>query len=171
MTPKVKTASIINIIGMVILTISIICMLPVTVPRLFGFQIFGVISPSMEPAVKTGSIVYVLDADPKDIEAGDIIAFYRKGEVVMHRAVLNDRTNGKITTKGDANDSEDISPVPYRDLIGKVRLHIPYLGSLLLFLGTVKGKICAACVIAGGALLCVVSSILKGAKTDKAGSQ
>lgn len=49
--------------------------LPLTVPRLFGYHIYTVISGSMEPAIPTGSLVYIQEMEPEDVEADDVIAF------------------------------------------------------------------------------------------------
>jgi len=43
----------------------LIC-LPLTVPRLFGYHIYTVVSGSMEPAIPTGSLVYIREAAPEE---------------------------------------------------------------------------------------------------------
>ena len=49
---------------------------PLIVPKTMGYQLYTVVSGSMEPAVPTGSLVYIKYVEPGDIETGDIIAFY-----------------------------------------------------------------------------------------------
>lgn len=56
---------------------------------IMGIRPFVVVSGSMEPAIKTGSISWVnLHADASCMEQGDILAFKRNdGELVLHRIV------------------------------------------------------------------------------------
>ena len=91
--------------------------LPLTVPQYMGYQIYDVVSGSMEPTVPVGSIIYVKEAEPSSIKKGDIIAFQSGESIVMHRVVDNKIVEGTFTTKGDANPSEDMNEVPYANLI------------------------------------------------------
>ncbi len=93
---------------------------PLTVPQYMGYQIYDVVSGSMEPTVPVGSIIYVKEAEPSSIKKGDIIAFQSGESIVMHRVVDNKIVEGTFTTKGDANPSEDMNEVPYANLIGIV---------------------------------------------------
>ena len=43
--------------------------------KLIGFKTFTVISASMEPTYMTGSLLYVKDVDPTNLEEGDVITF------------------------------------------------------------------------------------------------
>ena len=63
--------------------------LPLTIPRLMGYQVFSVISGSMEPAIPVGSVIYVREADASEVQVDEIIAFYDEGSVVAHRVVAN----------------------------------------------------------------------------------
>ncbi len=145
--------------GTMILIIVIISALPLAVPRIFGLNIFNVISPSMDPAIPMGSIVYTKKVDPRILESGDVIAFSRNEDVVMHRVVVNTKERGELTTKGDANEMVDIDPVQYRKVIGIVKLHIPYLGAIAGFYASSRGKIYAICLIVSGALFSLVGSL------------
>ena len=51
--------AVLNAIGEVILAVVLLCCIPLTLPRLAGYEIYEVISGSMEPAIPTGSLVYV----------------------------------------------------------------------------------------------------------------
>ena len=42
-------------------------------PRLMGMQVFTVLSGSMEPVYHTGSLIYVRDVDPMEIQPGQVI--------------------------------------------------------------------------------------------------
>lgn len=97
-------------------------------PKVFGMKVGVVKSGSMEPSIATGSVVYVRPDHLEKIQAGDVIAF-RKGTVtVIHRVVRLDESKKGYVTKGDNNEIEDASPVPFSQVIGKVLFHIPYVG-------------------------------------------
>ena len=121
-----------NIIGTLIILAVIATSIPLTVPRLLGFEIYSVVSGSMEPALPTGSIVYVEHVEPETVEPGDIIAYNVDGSVITHRVVENHFVEGEYVTKGDANEKEDFSNVSYRDLIGRVKYHFPVIGHYLM---------------------------------------
>lgn len=139
-----------NGIGMVVLIVVILICIPLTVPRIFGFQVYNVISGSMEPAIPTGSLVYVKSVAASSVEKEDVIAFYSEvdtGAIITHRVVENHKVSGEFITKGDANKQKDPLPVKYEYLLGKVVVSIPFLGELLALVATTKGKIVVACMI------------------------
>lgn len=121
-----------NIIGTLILVAVIATSLPLAIPRFLGYEAYNVESGSMAPTIPIGSVVYVEGVEPEAVNPGDIIAFYSNGVVVTHRAVENHYFYDEIVTKGDANEKEDINPVAYDQLIGRVRWHIPVLGNYLM---------------------------------------
>ena len=87
--------------------------IPMTVPRLFGYEVYTVVSGSMEPAIPVGSAIYLQTVAPETVTVGDVIAFYRGRGVVTHRVVENRTVSGEFITKGDANEENDMEPVPY----------------------------------------------------------
>lgn len=104
------------------------------IPHLFHISQHVVLSGSMEPAIRTGSLCFVNQStEIEEIEKGDAIAFKRiDGSLVVHR--VSRLEDGKIFTKGDANDMEDISPVQKEMYFGKAIFSIPYLGYVTVFL-------------------------------------
>lgn len=121
-----------NVIGTLILIAVIATSIPLAIPSLLGYEAYNVVSGSMEPALPVGSVVYVEAVQPETVNKDDIIAFYYNGTVVTHRVVENHYFYDELITKGDANDKEDINPVPYNQFIGVVRYHFPYLGNYLM---------------------------------------
>jgi signal peptidase len=112
-------------------------------PR-FGWQVDTVLSGSMEPAIPTGSILVSRTVASDSIIVGDIITFSGSGRdrFITHRVTAIDRTNGLVfTTKGDANNAEDPFTVPAENVVGKVLVHIPFLGFLFSFVKTPFGLI------------------------------
>ena len=121
-----------NIIGTLILVAVIATSVPLAIPRFLGYETYNVTSGSMEPALPVGSVIYVQYVEPETVKTDDIIAFFSGGSVVTHRVVNNNLFEGKFTTKGDANPMVDFSDVPYSDLVGVVKYHIPVLGNYLM---------------------------------------
>ena len=107
--------------------------LPFSVPKLFGYQIYNVLTQSMEPAMPAGSAIYVQRCDPQPLRQGDIITFRLSeatGLVETHRVVENDTQARQLITQGDANALPDVYPVSYERVVGKVVICIPMLGTV-----------------------------------------
>ena len=116
-----------------ILVVIALCSLLV-LPGIFGYHMYHVLSGSMEPEMPVGSLIYVHEEKPEDIEEQDIIAFYSSLEesgIITHRVVKNNIVSGTFITKGDANDKEDPVPIPYDNFIGRVIKTVPYVGKVL----------------------------------------
>ncbi|OUN11244.1 signal peptidase I, partial [Gemmiger sp. An87] len=121
--------------------------LPFSVPKLFGYQIYNVLTQSMEPAMPVGSAIYVKRCDPQALEQGEIITFrlsQATGLVETHRVVENDTQARQLITKGDANALPDVDPVSYERVVGKVVMCIPVLGTVSEMLHSGPGV--TACV-------------------------
>lgn len=120
-------------LGTILLIVLIVGCLPLTVPRIFGYQLYTVISGSMEPEIPVGSLVYIKGMEPEDVEEKDVIAFYGgrdSNAIITHRVVENRVVMGEFITKGDANQTEDMNPVDYNEFIGRVELSIPAVGGI-----------------------------------------
>lgn len=150
-----------NAAGILILLSVIGTCLPVTVPKLLGYEIYHVVSGSMEPEIPVGSVIYVEAEPPEFISEGDIIAFHSSDSVVVHRVVDNQLVEGKFTTKGDANEEADMNSVPYASLIGRVAAHYPVLGRMLVLYTSNVGKAYAVCFAACGAMFNILASRLR----------
>ena len=100
----------------------------ICLPNLFGYKPLVVLTGSMEPKYKVGSIIYYKKADKNEIKIGDAITFkLSDGSFVSHRVVgvLGDN----YITKGDANNTQDAVPVNYVNVVGKdANTSIPYIG-------------------------------------------
>ncbi len=115
-------------------------------PAVAGYQMYIVLSGSMNPAFDTGSMIFVKPTNPHEVKEGEIITFRGLGggeQLVSHRVVTVNKTGDSITftTKGDANDVADPNQVPGQNLVGKVALAIPYLGYFMNFAQTKQGII------------------------------
>ncbi|MBR1780943.1 MAG: signal peptidase I [Oscillospiraceae bacterium] len=150
-----------NLLGTVFLLAVIAVLLPVTLPKVMGFQVYRIVSASMEPTIPVGSIVYVEPARGSEIELNEIIAFQDEGSVVTHRVKENHPVEGEFITQGDANAVEDLTPVAYSSLIGRVKYHFPYMGDLMYFVTGTLGKVYLVCVIACGVMLQILAHRLR----------
>lgn len=152
-------------LGTLILLAVILSALPLALPRLFGYEVYSVISGSMEPALPVGSVVYVEPAEVSEVEVGDIIAFHDVDTVVTHRVVEIHPDEGEFITKGDANNTTDITPTYFWALIGRVKICIPMLGRLLSIYSLKEGKAALAFFAISGLLFRMIGSTIRTHQT------
>ena len=157
-----QVASVIcRLFGWIIILAVIAVLVPVTVPRFLGYEIYNVVSGSMEPEIPTGSIAYVQPVDPVMLEDGEVISYASEGSMIMHRIVSNHKIEGYLITKGDANEDEDIREVPYSNVRGRVTKHYPLLGQMMMILSTALGKVLLLCLALCGVLLNVIAGRMR----------
>lgn len=150
-----------NIVGTLILLSVILSCVPVTVPRFMGYEIYNVVSGSMEPEIPVGSVIYVEEAAPEEVQEGDVIAFWSNNSVVAHRVVKNKVVEGSFVTKGDANAQEDMNEIDYEALVGRVAAHYPALGQLMVLYTSSMGKAYVICFAACGAMFNMLAGRLR----------
>ena len=128
---KIKDIIITSILG--IIAIGIIML--ISCQFKYGILVIG--SGSMTGTINKGdAIIYkTLDKD-EEIKKGDIIVFYNEKVRVIHRVIdiKNYGTGIKYFTQGDANPNVDEGYREREDIIGKVKLRIPYIGDLTLMI-------------------------------------
>lgn len=157
-----RMASVIcRLFGWIILLGVIAALIPVTVPHFMGYEIYNVISGSMEPEIPVGSIAYVKPVDPVTIEEGDIILYVTEGAEILHRVVSNHKLEGYLITKGDANEEEDIKEVRYASVRGLVEKHYPVVGQMMMILANTLGKVLLLCLALCGVLLNVLAGRMR----------
>ena len=133
--------------------------------RMFGVQVYSVVSGSMEPEYPVGSLIYVKDINPSEIEVNDVITYVLPSETPStHRVVRIDEENQLFYTKGDANETEDGAPVHFKNLIGTPVFKIPYLGYVAYYIQHPPGMYIA---IAAGAVLLILVFLPDLFKKDK----
>jgi signal peptidase I len=96
-------------------------------PSILGYSVFRVMTGSMEPVIPTDALILVHEVDPSELEVGDIISFYSRdpsldGAVNTHRIVAIDQSGEEysFTTRGDANNIDDLYLTREEDLVGEV---------------------------------------------------
>ena len=90
--------------GVILLVLAFVGLGSSVVPRIMGLQPYAIISGSMEPAYPTGSLVYAQPVSGEDLRPGEVAAFWRDGDVIVHRVDSIDATEKEFVAKGDAND-------------------------------------------------------------------
>lgn len=153
-----------GVFSTILLLLLVLCCLPLTVPRMLGCQVYSVISGSMEPAIPTGSLVYIREEAPEQLIPGDVIAFYGardSASIITHRVTENRVVMGELVTKGDANQENDMTPVSYDSVIGKVIGHIPAAGKAAELFTSIRGKLLAAWLIGTAILLQLLAAWLE----------
>lgn len=156
-----------NIIGTLMIVAVILTYLPLSLPRLMGYEIYEVVSGSMEPEIPVGSVVYVKPTAPVELEPEDVIAFWSGGTTVTHRVVQNRTVEGELVTKGDANKTEDLHTVPYDDVIGRVQRHFPMVGHLMSLYASTIGKVYVLCFAACGAMLNILAGRMRERQRER----
>lgn len=129
-----------------------------TVPNFGGMVPQIVLSNSMYPTIEAGDIIICKQADPEDVEVGDVISFFDPAgngmTVVTHRVVEITEEEGQVAwlTKGDNNTSEDRLLATADSLVAEYHgIRIPNLGRVAMFMQSTPGLL--LCVVLPLALL------------------
>jgi signal peptidase len=133
---------IINFLGEILLIVAIFIAVFFLMSRIlpnFRYGLFIIQSGSMEPVIKTGSVV--IDKKIEEYKEKDIITFRQGKKIITHRILEIKNRNGEIfyETKGDANVGKDIGLAKKGDVLGKVLFAIPFLGYIMAFAKTKLG--------------------------------
>ena len=98
-----------SIISTIVLAVLVILLIAFGGVRLFGLTPYMVTSGSMEPEYPVGSLIYVKEVPPEQIDVGDVITFrLTDGQTVAtHQVYEADRAQEEFRTQGINNrDSE-----------------------------------------------------------------
>jgi signal peptidase len=130
-------------------------------PSFLGNQLKTVLSGSMEPTFKTGSIIAVKPvSDTASLKEKDIITFMQEDKtLVTHRIIKVIKQGDQVMyqTKGDNNKDADTQPVLSQNVVAKYTgFTIPFLGYLIDFAKSSKGM--ATLLIIPGVLLLIYSA-------------
>lgn len=117
-------------------------------PKVIGYELMTVLSGSMEPGIKTGSIIAIKPVkDATKLNKGDVITFKaadNPNTLITHRIIEVQKVDSTVQyiTKGDNNDSKDPSPVTASRVVGQYSgFTIPYVGNLMNFIQSKTGAI------------------------------
>jgi len=148
----------------VLITAGLSAMSVLGIPQ--GLRTFVVQSGSMQPAIKTGSLVFV--KPQSDYQIDDIVTakldinadIKNPATTVTHRIteIKTEDDKTSYVTKGDANQSVDMNTRSKDMIIGKVVFTLPYLGFPVGFAKTQTGFIA---LIVIPATIIIYSELLK----------
>lgn len=129
-------------------------------PQVLGYQLKTVLSGSMEPGIKTGSIIAVKPGgDMNRFSEGDVITFKQEENVlVTHRIIEVIKNDDQVMyrTKGDNNKTEDLEPVLSENIVAEYNgFTVPYVGYFMEFTNSKNG---AFLLIIPGILLFIYSA-------------
>lgn len=126
------------------------------VPTIGSFAPMIVLTDSMSGDEKDsfdgGDLIFIKTVKPEEIKKGDVISFFdpagNGSSVTTHRVleVINEDGQLSFKTKGDNNNTEDKTPVPAENLVGKyIGFKIAGAGQVAMFMQTTWGLI--ICVV------------------------
>jgi signal peptidase len=126
-------------------------------PQVFGYQFKTVFSGSMEPGIKTGSIIAVKSGgDMTRFKQDDVITFMQDKDVLVTHRITEVIKNGNqvmYRTKGDNNKVEDLNPVQSGNIVAQYKgFTVPYLGYFMDFTNSKNGAFIF--IIPGILMLC-----------------
>ena len=189
MKTQTNTNKILNIIGIVLCVILVPilivnCTLIIKsfihkddVPDFLGVLPMIVLSPSMEPDIMEGDLIFCVTVEPEEIEVGQVISFFdpagkgtmvvthKVDEIIEENGKLYFKTYGINNKKADGTYDKDPRPVPADNLVGRYTgIRLPAIGDFAMFMQTPAGLIlCVAVPI----VLLIGYDLLRRKKLDK----
>ncbi len=151
---------ILNII-LVIILVFLICLLLLPI---FGINNKVVVSGSMEPNIHVGSLIYIKTVNFDNLKVGDVITYSLGDSTITHRIISIDYDSLTCITKGDANESIDLSAVTSSQIVGKVFIIIPLLGYVVYFIK--QNLILIIGIVITIALIIVLIKLIKNYKKE-----
>lgn len=149
---------------------------PDKLPTVFGYSPVIVLSGSMYPEFDAGDLILLKSVDAEDVEKDDVICYFSDGNketAITHRVMdVQQAEDGSpvFVTKGDANDSEDITAVT-ADMVQGIYtgVYLPKLGDVAVFLQTPMGMVlCIVCPLGLILIWDAVRRMLASKKNAKA---
>lgn len=153
---KKKLVRITSIIAAVIFILAISLLVFATVVRsnpdmtLFGCRFYYVLTGSMEPDIRQGSLIVAKKTPLDELKVGDTISFIShdpsiEGMINSHKIVaieVNEEGKTEITTKGTANTIQDEYKVYPEDIKGKVVFKSYFMGKAFKLLSNRTVSFC-----------------------------
>lgn len=121
------------------IAVSITCMVLIIllISGLLAYKFIVIATPSMTGAINEGDGIIYEEYDGQIIEVGSVVVFTRNDEeLIVHRVIAAQQIDGTVyyTTKGDANSSSDSGFITNDNIIGIVKIRVPYVGYPSLWL-------------------------------------
>lgn len=131
---RVVTAVLLVLSGLVMLVSFGLAAALALLPAVVGGNALTVVSGSMAPTLRPGSVAVDRPVAPSRLRVGDVVTYTvaAAGATVTDRivAIGHDRAGLLFTTRGDANDGVDRQPVRANQIRGTLWYSLPYVGFL-----------------------------------------
>lgn len=115
-------------------------------PQALGYQPYMVVSASMQQSFPVGSLIFVKDIAPEDVQVGDPITFTSGTLNITHRVLSINRSARVFTTKGDNNSASE--QIPFDSVRGKaLDFCIPQMGYFASWFVTSTGRLTTLLII------------------------
>ncbi len=117
---------------------------PEHIPSVFGVSPVVVLSGSMSPAFEAGDMIFIQKTDPYTLKVNDVICYLEEESAVTHRIMEIQQQDGSLLyiTQGDANNTEDATPVSPEQVQGKYTgARIAGAGEFAMFLQSTPGML------------------------------
>lgn len=116
-----------------IVTTLVLIIFVMFVGGVFPFKPLAIMSNSMLPTFARGAVVVSkkVNSNYGQIDVGDILEFKTANGVVVHRVidvVVDEKGKYTFKTQGDANNSPDDIEIKEEQVVGVVKIWIPYIG-------------------------------------------
>ncbi len=135
-----------KIFGLLVAAVVILA-LSLVIAKALGGGAYTVLSGSMEPEYHVGSLIYVRPVDADKLKEGDVITYAISDEATATHRIVDVEEDSKdgsserrFITKGDANDTEDATPVSEKNILGKPLFSIPYAGYIVTYIRKPLGR-------------------------------
>ena len=123
-----------------------------TLPSVFGYRTFNILTGSMEPNIGVGAVVVDKPIKPAQARPGQVITFPdpgNHGRLLTHRLQHLSVRRGTVyaVTRGDANDTVERWHVPANEQIGRVAFVAPKVGYARQWAAGMGGRLAALAAV------------------------
>lgn len=140
---------------------------PDEIPSVFGVSPVIVLSGSMSPEFEAGDMIIIQKTDPYTLKVNDVICYLEEESAVTHRIMEVQQQDGKplYITKGDANNTEDTTPVTPDQIRGRYAgVKFAGVGNFAVFLQSTPGMLI---FIGGPVLLFILWDVIRRAISSR----
>ena len=106
-----------------------------------------VVTPSREGTpedmVHSGDLLFAIEQKAEKYEVGDSVAYWVNGRLLIGKIsyIEGDRSDPDLFVRAAFSEQSYATPATQETLLGEIRIQIPYLGYLVLFLTTLAGRL------------------------------
>lgn len=91
-----------------------------SIPSLFGYNVYVIVSPSMTPELEVGDVIISRVYRGGELKVGDVVQYVAKGgairgEIITHKVVHLSEEGDTVITQGVANSEPD-APITRQDV-------------------------------------------------------